>query len=80
MFRIFFYILVIAGFSYGLSLIADMDGKLIIQWPGGEIQPTIMQAVLVFITLLILLMFLWTLFRMVMSSLLWHCRRRSGYQ
>lgn len=68
MFRIFFYILVIAGFSYGLSLIADMDGKLIIQWPGGEIQPTIMQAVLVFITLLILLMFLWTLFRMVMSS------------
>ncbi len=68
MFRIFFYILVIAGFSYGLSLIADMEGKLIIQWPGGEIQPTIMQAVLVFITLLILLMFLWTLFRMVMSS------------
>lgn len=68
MFRIFFYILVIAGFSYGLSLIADMEGKLIIQWPGGEIQPTIMQTVLVFVSLLILLMFLWTLFRMVMSS------------
>ena len=68
MFRLFFYILVIAGFSYGLSLVADMEGKLIIQWPGGEIQPTIMQAVLVFIALLILVMFLWTLFRMVMSS------------
>lgn len=68
MFRIFFYILVIAGFSYGLSLIADMDGKLIIQWPGGEIQPSLMQAVLVFVALLILVLFIWTLFRIVMSS------------
>ena len=36
MFRIFFYILVIAGISYGLSLI---EGDLTIQWAGGQIEP-----------------------------------------
>lgn len=68
MFRILFFIIVIAGLSFGLSLIADMDGKLIIQWPGGEIQPTLMQAVLALSVLVLTAMMLWTLFRMIMSS------------
>lgn len=68
MFRIFFFILAIAGISYGLSFLADMDGKLIIQWPGGEIQPTLMQATIALVVLLFLIMFVWTVFRMVLSS------------
>lgn len=68
MFRIFFFILVLAGLSFGLSQVADMDGKLIIQWPGGEIQPTLMQAVIVVSAIALLIMFAWSLFRMVLSS------------
>ncbi len=65
MFRIFFYILVIAGISYGLSLI---EGNLTIQWAGGEIQPSLRSVVLVFLGSFLLLMIVWTVLRMVMSS------------
>ncbi len=68
MFRIFFFILIIGVLSFGLSLVADMDGKLIIQWPGGEIQPTLMQAVIVFAALVLLVMLGWSLFRMILTS------------
>jgi len=68
MFRIFFFILILGGLSFGLSLVADMDGKLIIQWPGGEIQPTLMQAVIVFAALVLMLMLGWSLFRMILTS------------
>lgn len=68
MFRILFFIITIAAVSYGLSLIADVEGKLIIQWPGGEIQPTLMQAVLVLTALVFLLVAVWTLVRMLLSS------------
>ena len=68
MFRIFFFILIIGALSFGLSLLADMDGKLIIQWPGGEIQPTLMQAVIVFAGLVLLVMLGWSLFRMILTS------------
>ena len=68
MFRIFFFILIIGALSFGLSLVADMDGKLIIQWPGGEIQPTLMQAVIVFAGLVLLVMLGWSLFRMILTS------------
>lgn len=68
MFRILFFIIMIAALSYGLSFIADMDGKLIIQWPGGEIQPTLMQAVLVLASVMVIAMLLWSLFRLVMNS------------
>ncbi len=68
MFRILFFIIMIAALSYGLSTIADMDGKLIIQWPGGEIQPTLMQAVLVLASVMVIAMLLWSLFRLVMNS------------
>ncbi len=68
MFRIFFFLLVIAAVSYGLSLVADVDGKLIIQWPGGEIQPTLMQAVIAMAVLVFALITAWTLFRMVLTS------------
>ncbi len=65
MFRIFFYILIIAGISYGLSLI---DGDLTIQWAGGEIQPSIRTVLLAFIAAFLLLMIVWSLFRMVLST------------
>ena len=65
MFRIFFYILIIAGISYGLSLI---DGDLTIQWAGGEIQPSIRTVLLVFLAAFLLLMIVWSLFRMVLST------------
>lgn len=68
MFRIFFFILAVALLSFGLSTVADMDGKLIIQWPGGEIQPTLMQAVLVLSAIVLALMLAWSLFRMVLTS------------
>lgn len=68
MFRIIFIILVIAALSLGLSYMAEMEGKLVIQWPGGEIQPTLMQAVIGLTLLVFLLMVIWTLFRMVLSS------------
>ena len=33
-----------------------MDGKLIIQWPGGEIQPTLMQAVIALLVIVFLVL------------------------
>ena len=68
MLRIFFFLLVIAALSLGLSYVADMDGTLIIQWPGGEIQPSLMQAVLVFAGLVVLAIVVWSLLRMILSS------------
>ncbi|GJM03442.1 MAG: membrane protein [Rhodomicrobium sp.] len=68
MFRIIFLILVIAGLSLGLSQLADMEGKLIIQWPGGEIQPTLMQAVIGLVLLLFVLVLGWSIFRFILSS------------
>ena len=68
MYRIFVFILLIAAFSYGLSSIAELDGSLTIQWPGGEIQPSLMQAVLVFVALVVIAMVVWSLFRLVLSS------------
>lgn len=68
MFRIIFIILVVAALTFGLSHLADMDGKLIIQWPGGEIQPTLMQAVIGITLLVFFLVLIWSLFRFVLSS------------
>ena len=68
MFRIIFIILAIAALSLGLSYMAEMDGKLVVQWPGGEIQPTLMQAVIGLTLLVFVLMIIWTLFRMILSS------------
>jgi len=68
MFRIFFFILSIGALSYGLSFLADMDGKLIIQWPGGEIQPTMLQAMLGLTAIVLVLVVAWSLFRMIMNS------------
>ena len=68
MLRIFFFLLMIAALSLGLSYVADMDGTLIIQWPGGEIQPSLMQAVLVFAGLVVLAIVVWSLLRMILSS------------
>lgn len=68
MFRIIFLIIVIAALSFGLSLLADMDGKLIIQWPGGEIQPTLMQAVIGLTLLVFFFVIIWSLFRTILSS------------
>lgn len=65
MFRIFFYILIIAGVSYGLSLI---EGDITIQWAGGEIQPSLRAVLLAFLGVFLVLMIVWTLFRMVLST------------
>ena len=68
MFRIFFFILAIAAVSYGLAELAKMDGQLVIQWPGGEVQPSFMQAVLLLFVIVFLLLLAWRLFRAVLSS------------
>ena len=68
MFRIIFFVVVIAAISVGLSTLADMDGKLIIQWPGGEIQPTLMQAVIALLVIVFLVLIGWTLFRLILTS------------
>jgi HemY protein len=65
MFRIFFYILVVAGISYGLSLI---EGDLTIQWAGGQIEPSLRSVILVLFAVFLLLMVIWSVFRMIMSS------------
>lgn len=65
MFRIFFYILVIAGISYGLSLI---EGDLTIQWAGGQIEPSLRSVILALFAAFLLLMVIWSVFRMIMSS------------
>jgi len=68
MFRIFFFILGIGALSYGLSFLADIDGKVIIEWPGGIAERSFIEAMSYLFVIVFVLLLIWSLFRFILNS------------
>lgn len=67
MLRLFVLVLVVTGAAFGLAQFADEPGSLVINWLGYEIETSVLVAALAVLTLVVVLLFLWSVLRFVVS-------------
>lgn len=68
MIRLISFAVVVLGLAWGFSWLADRPGEMMILWQGQRIETSLMVAAAVMLSLLALCLFVWWLFRLVMTS------------
>lgn len=68
MIRLIAFAIIVLGLAWGFSWLADRPGEMMILWQGQRIEMSLMVAAALLLAAFALSLFLWWLFRMVMTS------------
>lgn len=67
MWRVLFFLLIIAGLAFGLARFADEPGSLVIDWLGYRIETSVFATSLALLLALVALVLLWSLLRYLIA-------------
>jgi HemY protein len=68
MLRLISFLLAVAILAAGLAWLADRPGELMVQWQGYEIETSVFRAIVLLVTLIVVLLGVWSLLRHAWNS------------